>query len=331
MDKRNSFSGLCITREGFMSEMKMKTLGEVCLKTKNRDLQDPAFALFSNNLRSFFYLLEDLTANKFYSKKTQERVRRIQEAYPKLKIESIPDNLLEELYSEINEWLRETAKMKYESSGYSQTSNEKIAIKLINEVLNEENSFDNVQIVPKSNELSGHACIGKASIGTHVPDIILEGCSRKGSSMVILEIDDEEVHMNKSKKDETYYRNMENLGIHVYHVYNDQARNKDYLRKILGELTPHQSRDAKDKAQRCLRRIYCYTIGRNCTLENLEVWLKMKGIDIDLVQYFRMIVGLHTCPRRIIEEAKDTGLIKKQERRIVFLKGKAKASITSGN
>jgi hypothetical protein len=96
---------------------------------------------------------------------------------------------------------------------------------------------------------------------------------------------------------------MNGLKIQVLTISNEQALNLNFLRTILSQLEPHESKDQKLKGARLLRKLYCYTIGSLIPIWQLTHKLRDHGVKLDLELILSTLSQQPTCPRKIKTEA----------------------------
>jgi hypothetical protein len=184
------------------------------------------------------------------------------------------------------------------SSGYAQTKFEIIAMKNILKIFKEDpERYKNVLLLPNT---SRH----KLPIGSHVLDLLLLGISRRGTAATIIEVDDEETHRKKYRKNNHAYDEMNRLKIQVLPINNYQAQDIDFLRTTLTQLEPHKTKDQILKGERALRRIWCFTIASLMPLYQFIYNLRIYGIKMDLEKILFHVASRPHCPRKIKKEAR---------------------------
>lgn len=246
---------------------------------------------------SYFHFLDSLSLNRFHSKKNKNRYDDVAKKL-EMEINAIPDEVLKHIYDDLVLQHRLETNFNHPSSGYSQTKFEIIAMKNIMKILEENpERFRNVVLLPNTTQ-------NKIPIGSHVLDILLLGLSRRGTSATIIEVDDEETHRKKYRKDNYAYDEMNKLKIQVLPITNDLAQDIDFLRGLLYQLEPHETKDQILKGERVLRRIWCYTIASLMPLHRFSISLRTYGIKMNLEKILSHVAMEPNCPRKIKSEAR---------------------------
>ena len=146
----------------------------------------------------------------------------------------------------------------------------------------------------------------KAVIGVHVPDFLLFGMKTKGYSAVVIEMDGDS-HVDKSRKDFVYYKHLEELGVFVWSIPNNQARDFNYIKATLLKLRKRRSGSLDAQTRKVKRAVWVKTIANHMSLQEIEAHVHQQfEIRLNLTQEAQALLTLKSCPRNIRKELRSS-------------------------
>lgn len=181
--------------------------------------------------KGYFHFFCSRTKDEYKRKATSAR-RKEAETKIGLRCPMIDDKVLKSLFLYVNEQNYRAMSRRFpKRNPFRITPSERVFLETLNKAIDENPDFQALKVVPRNAKEWE-----KWSIGRHVPDVLILGIKpKKGFSAVIIEVMGG-AHEEKWKKDELFFKHMDELGIVVFHIYNEKVRDVEYVRRTFSDL-----------------------------------------------------------------------------------------------